>query len=184
MRDPLFLSVWLKGFSPVAMPVYLKKALDLFPFSKLSPGAILRVYPFSFQETPVIENPFDGGFEVADLTAAAQEFMHEDTCVQVETRWDLWQWDGDWQLKPSRVYIEVFGPDFETDRAEQIRFDLGGEDIYLPSEFSDQLKTVQSNIRSVLRLVRDVEAAFSVEKRLLWSGSGEDFAERLTLIAE
>jgi hypothetical protein len=43
---------------------------------------------------------------------------------------------------------------------------------------------VQSNIRSVLQLVRDVESAFTVERRLLWSASGDDFAERLAMIVE
>lgn len=184
MRDPLFLSVWLKGYSPLASSVYLKKALELFPASRLAPGAVLRVYPFSFQEAPVLENAFDGAFDPGDLAAAAQEFSHEDTCAQVETRWDLWQWDGEWRLKPSRVYIELYGPGFESERGEHLRFDLGGEDLYLPSQFSDALKPVQSNIRSVLQLVHDVESAFSVERRLLWSASGEDFAERLAMIVE
>jgi hypothetical protein len=182
--DPLFLSLWLKGYSPLASALYLKQALDPFPASKLAPGAVVRIYPFSFQEPAVIETAFDGEFDPAAVAAAAQEFMHEDTCAQVETRWDLWRWDGEWELRPSRVYVELYGPGFEAGRGEHLRFDLGGEDLYLPSPFSAQLKPVQSNIRSLLRLAGDAATALGAARRLLWSESVDDFTGRLELLAE
>jgi len=36
-----------------------KKALEVFPFSKLHPGSVLRVYGVSFQEVPVFEGFID-----------------------------------------------------------------------------------------------------------------------------
>jgi hypothetical protein len=42
---------------------------------------------------------------------------------------------------------------------------------------------VEGNIRSLLKLVADVEAALPIQKRLLWSESGGNFAERLAELA-
>jgi hypothetical protein len=38
---------------------------------------------------------------------------------------------------------------------------------------------IQSNIKSLLKLVHDLDDALPVETRLLWSESGENFAEKL-----
>ncbi len=63
MHDPLFLSFWLKHYSAIAMPLYLKKAAAVFRQSKLLPGGVLRVYPLSFQEAPLHEEYFDGALD-------------------------------------------------------------------------------------------------------------------------
>lgn len=179
MGDALFLSLWLGRYSPIALPVYLKKAMSVFPVSKLEPGGILRVFALNFQEAPQLEEYFDGVPDVSELAGRAQEFLHEDCAVQVETKWDLYRWDGEWELKPSKVLLEVYGPEFDTPRGEHVRLDLGMEGLYLPQAQSDQLKPVQSNIRSVLHLAGDLEEELTVERRLLWSEEDENFAERL-----
>ncbi len=179
MGDPLFLSLWLRGYSPVAMPVYLKKALSAFPASKLSPGAVLRVYPLGFQETPLLEEFTDEELDVQTLVSRAQEFLHEDCAYQVEMRWDLYQWASEWELKPSKVLIEVFGPEFDSPRGEHMRIDFGGDVLFLPQEKSDQLRPVQSNIRSLLHYAQDLEDELPVDRRMLWSEEEENFAERL-----
>ncbi|MBI5282785.1 MAG: hypothetical protein HY858_13955 [Candidatus Solibacter usitatus] len=179
MGDPLFLSLWLRGYSPLALPVYLKKALGVFPHSKLSPGAVMRVHALSFQEPPVYEEIIHGELDAADMVSRAQPLMHEDCAFQVEARWDLYRWDGEWELKPSTVLLEVYGPEFDSLRGEHVRVDFGSEDLYLPQEYSDQLKPVQSNIRSLLHLAQDLEEELTVERRLLWSEEEEDFAGRL-----
>ena len=39
--------------------------------------------------------------------------------------------------------------------------------------------TIQSNIKSLLKLVHDLDDALPVETRRLWSESGENFSEKL-----
>ena len=190
MGDPLFLSLWLGGFSPLALPIYFRKTLEVFPFSKLAPGSLLRVWAVSFHEVPVFESFLDTAVDAREAADLVQEFLHDDCCIQLETRWDLWLWDGDWALQPSRVCIELHAPLFEHDilnplgQAEQIWIDLGREDLYLPQPKSDQLRPVQSNIRSILHLADDLEEALTVERRLLWSESEDNFAERLMLLLD
>ncbi len=179
MRDPLSLSLWLRGYSPIALPIYLKKALSVFPFSRLRPGAVLRVHAFNFQEAPLIEEMIEGEVDQPALVARAQEFLHEDCAFQVDTRWDIYQWDDGWELKPSPVLLEVYGPEFDSPCGEHVRVDFGPQALYLPEEQSDQLRPVQSNIRSVLHLAADLEQELAVERRSLWSDEDEDFAERL-----
>ena len=179
MGDPLFLSLWLRGYSPIALPLYLRKALSVFPYSALAPMSILRIYAISLHEPPILEEFIEGVPDPQAVAQQAQELMHEDSAFQLETQWDLYQWDGEWELKPSRVLIEVYGPEFEGTSGEHVRVDVGPEGLYLPQPQSDQLRPVQSNIRSLLRLTQDLEEELSVEHRLLWSDEAENFAERL-----
>lgn len=179
MADPLFLSFWLKGYHAMGLPIYLAKTLEVFPYSKLAPGGMLRVFALSFNEAPQFERWIDGAADPREMSQLAQEFLHEDIAIQFETRWDLWQWDGQWALKPSTALIECFGPQFESDRGEHVRVQAGPDNLYLPNPKSDQWRPVQSNIRSLLHLSMDLENALPVEKRLLWSEDDENFAERL-----
>ncbi len=75
--------------------------------------------------------------------------------------------------------VEVYGPDFESASGEHLLVDAGPEDLFLPNPASDQWRPVQSNIRSVLHLAQDLDAALPVERRLLWSETEENFAARL-----
>lgn len=179
MGDPLFLSLWLRGYSPIALPVYLRKALSVFPYSALSPKSVLRIYALSLHEAPIFEEFIEGVPDPQAVAQQAQEFLHEDCAFQLETLWDLYQWNGEWELKPSRVLIEVYASEFEGAAGEHVRVDLGPQELYLPQPQSDQLLPVQSNIRSVLRLTQDLEEELSSERRLLWSDEEENFAQRL-----
>ena len=52
--------------------------------------------------------------------------------------------------------------------------------MFLPQvELPDNMKMAQANIRSLLKLVHDVDTALQVDRRRLWSESGENFSERL-----
>jgi hypothetical protein len=184
MRDPLSLSLWLRAYSPIALPVYLNKMLDVFPVSRLRPGATLRVYAFGFQEAPLVEEIIEGEIDRQALVRRAQEFLHEDCAFQVETFWDLYQWDGSWELKPAPVSLETYAPEFDSPCGEHARVDFGPQALYLPVEQSDQLRPVQSNIRSLLRLAHDLEEALSIERRLLWSDDEDNFGERLSAILD
>ncbi len=184
MHDPLFLSLWLKNFSPVGLPLYLKKAVSVFPQSRLAPGGVFRIYPLAFREAPLLEEYYDGDLDPQAAASRIQEHLHTDIAVQVQMRWDIYQWAGDWQLKPSAVLLEVFGPEFESPRGEHLRLDLGPQRLYLPEPSSDQLRPVQSNIRSILHLASDLENELVAERRLLWTEDEENFAEKLQMLLD
>ena len=184
MGEPLYLSMWLADFTPLALPLYFRKALEVFPFSKLSPAIVLRVYAISFLETPVFECFIDGAMEAREVAELAQEHLHDDCCYQLEASWDLLQWDREWTIQPSKVCIELYAPNFERDMDDQLRITLGDESLFLPHPVSDRLRPVQSNIRSILHLADDLEGALSVDRRLLWSAEDENFAERLALLLD
>ena len=44
MADPLYLSFWLKNYSALGLPIYFRKAIEVFPVSKLAPGGTLLLY--------------------------------------------------------------------------------------------------------------------------------------------
>jgi hypothetical protein len=110
----------------------------------------------------------------------AQQFHHADTAIQIEANWDLWRWERDWSLAPSRMGIELFGREFDSDQGEDLRIDAGEETLFLPpaSEPTGTIRPVESNIRSLIHLNQDLERALPVDRRLLWSESGESFGDR------
>jgi hypothetical protein len=180
MPDHLFLSLWAEGFSAMSAPAAFKKVLAEFPFSKLKPMVVLRVHALEFSEAPVLERDYADASDLDAIVSDAQEFHHEDTAFQLECWWDLWQWDDDWSLRPSPVLIEVYGPEFDSGQDDHIRLDLGPEMHYLPPDDAPaSIRPIQSNLRSVLHLAKDLEMSFSVRKKLLWTESGENFAEKL-----
>jgi hypothetical protein len=46
-------------------------------------------------------------------------------------------------------------------------------------EAGDSFLPVQSNIRSLLHLVHELDNTLAVERRRLWTESGDNFAEKL-----
>lgn len=111
----------------------------------------------------------------------------------------------EWKLAPARVALCCFGPDFhqspsghehprEGERSSVIAFPSGddaGIGCALEIEFGldanflpqphlpDSPRLIESNIKSLLKLVHDLDDALPVETRRLWSESGENFAEKL-----
>jgi hypothetical protein len=180
MPDHLYLSLWVEGFSVLSAPSTFRKVLVEFPFSKLKTTVVLRVHAIEFSEAPVLERDYADPSDLDEIVGDAQAFHHEDTAFQLQACWDLWQWDGDWSLKPSPVLLDVYGPEFDAGQDDQIRLDLGPETLYLPQDGApDSIRPLQSNIRSVLHLAKDLEMAFSVRKKLLWTESGDNFAGKL-----
>lgn len=179
MSDRLYLSCWVRGFSDSNMLRHFGKMLDMFPFSKLSKtGPVVRVYAINYAEPPILERPFDPGVSVADLIAAARDFAQPDCCVEVEAAWDLWQHRDDWKLWPSAVTLSYFGSVFENENDDHLRIDFGLDSKFLPSEeIEGSLRIQQSNLRSLLHLVSEIDKALPVERRQLWSESGANFAE-------
>jgi hypothetical protein len=178
MSDRLYLSCWVTGFSDSNLLRHFGKMLEVFPYSKLSKaGPVLRVYAIEYAEPPVFERVFDPGAQVADMIAAARDFAQPDCCVEIEAAWDLWQHHEDWKLHPSSVTLSCFGSAFEHEHDDDLRIDFGLDSKFLPAEdIEGSLRIQQSNLRSLLHLVSEIEKALTVERRLLWSESGANFA--------
>jgi hypothetical protein len=180
MADQLYLSYWLRGFSEHNMLRHFERMLRLFPRSRLGPGALLRVRAVEFAEPVLLERRFAGSEGTEEILAAAAEFRNADMACEVETAWDIWQYEGEWRLAPSAARLSCFGPLFETGTGENLRVDFGADANFLPQPgFPDSLVMVRSNIRSLLHLVHTLDDALAVDRRQLWSESGVNFAERL-----
>jgi hypothetical protein len=184
MSDRLYLSCWVRGFSDSNLLRHFGKMLEVFPFSKLSKtGPVVRVYAISYAEPPVFERVFDPGTPVGDLIASARDFVQPDCCAEIEAAWDLWQHHDDWKLWPSVVTLSCYGSGFEYEAldlntSDHLRIDFGLDSKFLPSEdIEGSLRIQQSNLRSLLYLVSEIDKVLPVERRLLWSESGANFAQ-------
>src|SRR4051812_32850772 len=133
MADQLFLSYRLHGYTQNNMLRHYEKMLRLFPFSRLSTsGSILVVKAVSWDEPPLIELPLLDPIDIDRALESAKEFATSDCAVQLEAKWDLWQYDKDWELTPTRAFLSCFGPQFENEESDHLRIDLGPEMTFLP----------------------------------------------------
>lgn len=181
MLDRLYLSCWIRGFNGTNMTRHFEKILAQFPFSKLSQrGPMLRVRAIEMAEPPLLEKEFPLGAQPEELMKHAREFAHPDCSIEVETAWDLWQHEGDWKLAPATVGLLCFGPDFDNETGDNIRIEFGLDSRFLPVEgVEGSARMGQSNLRSLLHLIGDIERSVPIAQRNLWSESGVNFAELL-----
>ena len=128
----------------------------------------------------------NGPLDVDEVLKALKDYTGEDVAYHVESWWDLWQYENDWVLKPARIALASFGPEFDagTEREngmqEDLRIDFGVDSSYLPApELPGSARLIESNIKSLLRLVHELDRALPVETRKLETESGENFADRL-----
>ncbi len=181
MADQLYLSLWLNGFNQVNMLRHYEKLLTLFPVSVLTQGpSTLRILAVSYSEPALLERAFAPPLDVSEVLAAARDFQNADVCYRLETWWDIWQYGHDWKLAPAAVTLCCFGPEFEQDLGDDLRVELGIDAQFLPRpNGGESYVMMQSNIKSLLKLVHDAEEKLGVSRRQLWTESGENFAERL-----
>ncbi len=181
MSDRLYLSCWIRGYTEHNMVRHFELLLRKFPFSRLNPRAIIRLYALEIAEPPLLEREYAGPrFDIGALLGTAREFHRTDSVCEVETFWDLWHYAEEWRLLPARVTLSSYGPRFPSELGEQVRVDFGADAQFLPRPNTPaSVAPVRHNIRSLLHLVQDLDQTLSMEKRLLWSESGENFAERL-----
>jgi hypothetical protein len=181
MADQLYLSYRLRGYTENNMLRHFEKMLRKFPFSRLSAGStLLRVNAVSSTEPPLFEKAYEDPVDLDTIMAAAKEFQSGDCGVQIESFWDLWQFANDSTVAPTRVTLACFGPVYEDAEGDHLRIEFGVDSLFLPQpDIPNSVVMVQSNIRSLLHLVRDLDQTLSVERRRLWTESGENFAERL-----
>ena len=193
VTDQLSLSIWLEPGKSDALRHHFETVLRLFPFSQREqPLTTLSVHAINSVEPSLMERPMTGPFDVDDVLAALDEDSARDVAFRLESWWDLWQYESDWVLKPARVILSCFGPEFDNGNGEAIRdqedlrIDFGVDAHYLPQpEIPGSARLVESNIKSLLRFVHEVENSLPVRKRALSTESGENFAERLQrLLAE
>jgi hypothetical protein len=114
------------------------------------------------------------------------DYSGEDVSYSLESWWDLWQFNGDWLLAPAPVGLSCFGPEFDNAAGlpvadqEDLRIDFGVDAHFLPAEeIAGGTNLIASNIRSLLRLVHELDSTLPVRKRKLETESGENFAGRL-----
>lgn len=181
MADQLYLSYTLHNYSEENMLRYYEKLLKLFPFSRLATQpSTFKVIPVSYAETAVLEVPFPQPVPIGRILEAAGEFEQSDACDRLETFWDLWQFETDWKVAPSRVALSCFGPAFEREADTHLEVEFGIDAHFLPQpELPGSVTMIQSNIKSLLKLVHDLDDALPVETRRLWSESGGNFSEKL-----
>ena len=181
MADQLYLSYWLHTYSEQNMLRQYEKVLKLFPFSQLAKQpSTFKVIAVEENEAPVLEVAFPPPLKAEDIIAAAKDFQNADCAYRLETRWDLWQFDNDWKLTPTRVALCCYGPEFVKEDDAHLTIEFGIDAHFLPQpEIGKSLTFVQSNIKSLLKLVHDLDDALPVESRKLWSESGEHFSEKL-----
>jgi hypothetical protein len=181
MPDQLNLSLWVRAFDAETMLRHFEELLRLFPFSKLRPGiSALRIYAVDYSEPALFEESFAADIDIETVAQLCRDFENPDCAYLVEGYWELWRYDEGWQLTPVRVTLSCFGPEFENDLDDHLRIEVGAELDFLPAPGAPQsARKVQSNLASLVRLARDIEGAMPVDRRQLWSESGESFADHL-----
>jgi hypothetical protein len=187
VTDQLFLSIWLDRHSQANRLRHFQKLLRLFPFSQREqPQSTVSILAIDVTEPPLLEKAINGPVDIADIEATLADYKGDDIAYQVESWWDLWQFEEDWHLKPARVTLSCFGPAFdngterETGAQEDLRIDFGVDSHYLPGENAPGgARMAESNIKSLLRLVHELESTLPVANRSLETESGENFATRL-----
>lgn len=187
MTDQLFLSIWLDAKGRANGVKQFERLLRLFPFSQREqPQTVVSILAISTAEPPLLERPLNGPVDVDEVLQVLPEYAGTDIAYEVDSWWDLWSYDGDWKLAPAPVLLSCFmtgfdnGTDAEIDQQEDLRIDFGVDSRFLPDlELPGSGRMIESNIRSLLRLVHEIESVLPVSRRVLETESGENFAERL-----
>lgn len=193
MTDQLFLSVWLDRAGRNNRLKQFEKLLRLFPFSQRpQPQSVVSVLAVSTAEPPLLEKPLNFPVDLEELLKPFKEFSGEDIAYSVEGWWDLWRYqdhNNDWALTPSRILLSCFGPQFdngtsaENTEQEDLRIDFGIDTWYLPNvDIPGAPKLIESNIKSLLRVVHEIDSALAVSRRALQTELGMNFAERLQAV--
>src|SRR5260370_21834459 len=112
---------------------HYETVVKLFPDSRLARQAsTFKVIAVDYNEPAVLEVPYPPPVPVEGVLAAAKDFQHADTSYRLETWWDLWQFEREWELTPSRVALCCFGPEFERESGEHLEIEVGIDAHFLP----------------------------------------------------
>lgn len=189
VTDQLYLSMWLPRTLANWRTRYFEKMLSLVPLSQREqPQSTLTIHAVSATEPALFERPFNGPLVRSEVAEALKDFQGPDIGYRLESFWDLWLYNGDeWQIAPSRIALSAFGPEFDNggsldaENQEDLRIDFGVDTAFLPDpSITGSGRLIESNIKSLLHLVKEVEEALPLDRRVLETESGENFAEKLT----
>lgn len=181
------MSIWLDPESRGSRLRYFEELLRIFPFSpREQTQSVVSIHAIDTTEPPLLERPINGPLDVPEVVSIFRDYQGDDVAYRIESWWDLWQFDTDWSLAPAAVALSCFGPEFDngTDdqpaHQEDFRIEFAVDTHYLPRlDVPCSAKLTESNIKSLLRLVNEVESSLPVIRRRLETESGENFADRL-----
>ena len=187
VTDQLYLSLWLDRIGRPNRFRQFEKLLRLFPFSQREqPQSVISILAVDSTEPPLLERPVNGPLDIDHVLTVFGDYSGDDVAYEVESWWDLWMFDDDWKLGPARVLLSCFGPEFDSGAdypdgdQEDLRVDFGVDTHYIPeAEIPGGARLIESNIKSLLRLVHELDSTLNLRKRQLQTESGENFAERL-----
>ncbi len=124
----------------------------------------------------------NGPIDLGEIEPVFSEYQGDDIAYKLESWWDLWQFDGDWKLKPTRVSLSCFsrqfdnGTDLEKTEQEDLRIDFGVDTTFLPDpEVPGSARLIESNIKSLLRLVHEVESMLPIAQATACNRVGREF---------
>jgi hypothetical protein len=76
-------------------------------------------------------------------------------------------------LAPSPVTLACFAPEFENEIGDRLRIDFGNDARFLPHpQIEGGPRMAQSNLKSLVTLVHQIERVLPLERRQVWSESG------------
>jgi hypothetical protein len=187
VTDQLFLSIWLDPEGRRHRFRHFEELLRLFPFSQREqPQSVVSIQAIDTTEPPLLERPVNGPVDVSEVLSIFREYQGDDIGYRLESWWELWQFDEDWRLAPAPVALSCFGPKFDKGTNERpmdqedLRIEFGVDSHYLPRlDVPGSARLTESNIKSLLRLVHEIESSLPIFKRRLETESGENFADRL-----
>lgn len=198
MADHFYLSAWLRSYDKGQMLDRFRVLLETFPFSKSRPRVCgFRVYPLSWSEHPVVEEDFtEEGADIDYILGRAAEFLHADYAYEASAFWDLWVFrknggPAGWKQVPLPVTLICYGPDFEEGNLERghlevdfglntpFRADQATPDAEARLMARDYRERLQKNIKKLLAFIHQMEQRLPIEKKLLWTETGENFAEMI-----
>jgi len=187
VTDHLFLSIWLDPQSRAVRLRHFEELLCLFPFSpREQPQSVVSIHAIDTTEPPLLERPVNGPIDLSEVVSIFDDHQGDDVAYRLESWWELWQFEEDWKLAPAAVALSCFGPEFdngtdeEASEQEDLRIEFGVDSNYLPPiDVPGSARLIESNIKSLLRLVHDIESSLPVIKRKLETESGGNFADRL-----
>jgi hypothetical protein len=189
LADPLFLSLWFRSFDVEDMLPQAMTVMRQFEFSVQKPGiTYLALHPVSWNEPTILERRFDPGISPEEAVLIAADLLHEDYAYVFEAAWNLWTFEDErkaWLLQPSQVRFVVHGEEFEEPAYRQeghIQVDLGIDSLFLQEEVQltqDAEQRLRVNVKKLVDFVSKVEKNSGASRRLLWSESEENLAQKL-----
>jgi hypothetical protein len=190
VTDQLSFALWLNRSNRPTRVRHFEQLLKLFPFSQREqPASTISIQAIDSTQPPLLEQAIDGPLDPEALAPIFRDYEADDIACRVESWWDLWQFDhGDAKLAPARVALSCLGPEFDGGTQpgqEDLRIDFGVDSNFLPqAEIPGSTRFIESNIKSLLRLVHEIESTLPAARRKLETESGENFADRLQQVLQ